>query len=291
MKKFLTILAIATTTVTTILVTQGMAHEIRRCRNNHCLQARPTTNRIFSFDSYQLRRQIDKEARLAKNEGNKFEFWQNYKKQIAQPFDKKAYSVYKSTHSSLFPRYNNTLTQPHKIAVRETEYHQNYNWDSLKRINETIEASRNNFFVESGTGYVANIPTSFIKTDDGSLYDAQRDLNVNIQKETNHNCNGLSFQLCASQNLAESRENMTKVKNLSQKFGLRQVNMNGKTVLFPTYRETFTAGEYGSEQVYFSFSTMNSYNKNIVSLNGFAPEKNKFAATNLMNSIFQSIQL
>ena len=287
MKKFLSILAIATVTVATIVITQGAAHNIRRCRMDHCLKTRVTTNRIFSFDSYQLRRQLERRARIRRNSGNKFTFWNNYKRQIAKPFVKQNYATYRATHSSLFPRNNNTLTQPHKIAVRETEYHQNYKWDSLKK-NETIaQHNRDNFVMETGNGFTVKMPKSFIKTSEGKFYDAARDLTVNMAKDNLTNCGGLSFQLCASKKNAKSRENMENVKNLDQNFRLRQVKVGGETVMFPTYQESF---EY-NDQVYYSYTNMNPFTGNIVTMYGLAPATNKFAAGNLMETLFRNIQL
>jgi len=102
MKKFLTILAIATATVATVAITQSAAHYIRRCRMNHCLPVRKTTNRVFPFNSHQLRRQIAREARIRKNMGNKFVFWRNYNRQISRGFVKQNYTTYKLGYNARY---------------------------------------------------------------------------------------------------------------------------------------------------------------------------------------------
>jgi len=288
MKKFISALVILVTAITVVIVGQGTAHYIRRCRYNHCLPVRKTTSRIFPFNQYQLRRQIEREARIRRNTGNKFLFWKNYKRQISRKYNSQNYMTYKLAHRSLFPRINNVLPQPHKIAVRETAYHQNYKWDSLK-IKETIaKHNQQNFVRYGGNNFTLKMPKSFVKTTDGKIYDAARDLTVSI-KQDNNDCEGLSFQLCASKRNAEFRENMDMddVKNLEQNFRLRQVLVGGESILFPTYQETFE----NEGQVYYIYTNMNPLTGNIVTISGISPVENKFAAGNLMETLFRGIQL
>lgn len=287
MKKFLTILAIVTTTITTVIIAQGSAVKIPRCRHNYCLKMRKTTNRIFSYNQYQFQREIAKQQRIERNRGNKFLFWKNYNRQISRNYVKQNYATYRATHSSLFPRNNNVIPQPHKIAVRETEYHQNYKWDSLKKTELIQEHNKATFYMEKGNGYSVKMPKSFIKNADGKFYDTMRDLTVEITSEDNLNCAGLSFQLCASQENAKFRENMDNIQDLSQKFRARQVSVGGNTVLFPTYQETFES----NGQVYFSYTNQNPLTGNTVTLSGFAPTDNKFASSNLMETLFSNLQL
>jgi len=287
MKKFLTILAVASVAVASVAISQGAAHYIRRCRFNHCLPVRKTTSRIFPFNQYQLRRAIEREARIRRNGGNKFGFWRNYNRQISRGFVKQKYTTYKLAHRDLFPRINNVLPQPHKLAVRETAYHQNYKWDSLKKIETIAQHNQENFTVAKGNGYSVKMPVSFTQTASDKYYDAARDLSVEFYQDNKLNCEGLSFQLCASKFNAKSRENMDDVKNLSQKFRLRQVRVGDTDVTFPTYQETF---EY-NDQVYYSYTNMNPLTGNIVVITGFAPKSNEFAAGNLMETLFRNLKL
>ncbi len=288
MKKFLTILAVASVAVASVAISQGAAHYIRRCRFNHCLPVRKTTSRIFPFNQYQLRRSLEREARIRRNRGNKFLFWRNYNRQISRGFVKQKYMVYKLAHRSFFPRINNVLPQPHKLAVRETAYHQNYKWDSLKKVETIAKHNQEYFAVEKGNGYSVKMPKTFTKTASGKYYDAERDLSVEIRQDNLAlSCDGLSFQLCASQLNSKSRENMDDVKNLSQTFRLRQVRVGDADVSFPTYQETF---EHNG-QVYYSYTSMNPLTGNIVVMTGCAPESNKFAAGNLMETLFRNLKL
>jgi hypothetical protein len=290
MKKFLTVLAISTAVLSTVIISQGLSHQIRRCRQNHCLKLRPTTNRIFSYDQYHFQRKIARLRRIAKNEGNKFAFWINYNKQIQQPFNRKRYAEYRASHSTLFPRNNNLLKNTHKVSVRETAYHQNFNYN---RNYELKNNYKKEFFSASTNNYKIKIPVDFTKSDNGKFYDKKRDFTLNIENSNGKFCENLTFRLCASQKGSKTREkmNLKNVKKLSQKFGLKQMLVNGKTLLIPTYRESFVAGEYGVEKVYFFYTIMNSYNENVVTLYGTAPEKYHLPSSNLLNSIFRTIKL
>ncbi len=289
MKKFLIVLAISSTVLSTVLISQGFGREIRRCRNNHCLKVRTTTSRIFSYNQYPRLREMARLRRIANNKGNKYSFWKNYSRQIQQPFNRERYAEYRASHSTLFPRNNNTLPKTHKIVARETAYHQHYNVDSRFR----AEEYKKDFFAESKNGYTVNFPVDFTKEGNGEYYDAQRDFIVKTSRGLRFSCGELNFQFCSSKKGAESREKkgLKNVKNLSQKFGLKEVIINGRPTMAPTYRESFIAGEYGKEEVYFFYTIMNPTDKTIVNLNGVAPAKNKYATSNLINSIFRKIKL
>ncbi len=287
MKKFLSVLAVATIALTIIMIAPSAARYIHRCRFNHCLPLRKTTSRIFPFNQYQLRRQLAREARIRKNLGNKFLFWKNYQRQISRGFIKQNYTAYKLAHRQFFPRINNVLPQPHKIAVRETQYVQDYKWDSLKKV-ETITQHNQEYFQNfKGNGFSTKVPKYFVKNSNGELYDATHDLTVKISRDFDLNCSGLSFQLCASKRNAKIRENMGNVKNLEQKFRLRQVNVGGENISFPSYMEKFE----NDGQVYFSYTNMNPLTGNIVTMTGFAPIQNEFAASNLMETLFRNLAL
>jgi hypothetical protein len=290
MKKFLTILAISSAILSTGLIAQGLSYyRNSNCNRNHCLPVRKTTNRIFSYNQYQTLRRIARLRRIKKNEGNKYSFWKNYNRQAQQPFNKVRYSEYRASHSNFFPRNNNTLPKTHKIVVRETAYQQNFNIDSRFQ----AKKYKKDFFAESKSGYTVSFPVDFTKEDNGEYYDTQRDLTIKISKGLKFSCGELNFQLCASKKGAESREKngLKNVKKLSQKFGLKEMIINGKLTMAPTYRESFVAGEYGSEKVYFFYTILNPHNKTIVNLEGIAPAQNEYASENLVNAIFRKIQL
>ena len=283
MKKFLIIVALVTFLSTSFIVSKGFSYHIGTC-NRACLKTRHTTNRIFS-----LRRQNLKENCCGRCNLNykRISFRDNYNKQIQNEYNHEKYSIYRASHSSLFPRNNNLLSNSQKRSIRETAYHQNFKWTNGYKFD--YKKYENKFFKEKTGNIHFDIPISFIKIGTTKYYDARRDLTVNLSEGNTYYCGDLGFNLCLAKGSKQLRKKRgySNIRNLSQKFELRKMINGNKYVSVPVYKESFV----NNGQIHYFYTIMNPYNRNLVGLEGVAPVENEYASSNLVNAIFNSIEL
>ncbi len=286
MKKFLIVLGISLTVLTVSSVNSSLAGD---CCQNHCYQKRTMSNRIFSIDQYSHLRRLWREDRIRKNQGNHYSFWRNYNRQINRQYDKKLYKLYRASHSDLFPR-NNNLYPTHKRSVRETNYHQDFRWDTYRK-NRLAPKFRRTLKTKNYQGFSVKVPESFVQESENVYYNSRHGLKVKVSLGFT-NCNGVNFNWCVPNEAGKSRENLGEVANLTHKTSkLVRTRQNDEKVYYPLYQESFVVNEDGGEKVYFLYVLMNPLTQKTVRLQGVTPLENKVPSENLMKTILFNTSL
>lgn len=246
----------------------------------HSLQVRGSTNRRGPFkyrpaEAREVYQSMEREYVFSHRRISEREIIQNW--QVLRKIQPLRFPQH-------YPRYENTIPSG-KIVVRRGD-------EALLEDQISSSFTKNEGLNEQETDFQITVPDGFVQNSDGVYQSARSTLSFRIRKIDNgdYKCVQQSFFLCAV-DLGKNFRNDQKLFNIADRdTSMRVMNLSAPEgrIAVPRVTEYFTATGFGTENVYFTFTTLDPRNGSVIRIEAVARDFETEQAAKHMYSVFES---